>query len=141
MNLFLSVEMQDAFLGALMNVCRVDGEVTAEELQALRRIGAQLRAGADLDEEWLLLHDVSPEAFGEAVERASRGGPHRGGFDPDAVCEALVRAGIEVAAADGFIADQEILTIREFAKKTGVAVERIDKLVLDLAPSLAARLS
>src|SRR3989304_2410673 len=130
MPLFLTEELARGFLGALLSVCRADGEVNGDELDALRAAAGELagRAGG-VGSEALLFSQVPPRSFAELVARSSHA-PFRGGAAsaPDQIGLAFVRAALVVAKADGGSNTQEIHMIRAFAHALGALKNNIEEL-------------
>jgi tellurite resistance protein len=113
--LSLTEDLAHEFLGALLTVCRADGDVNAYETAALEHAAAQLGPGVRFDNELLLTGDVSPEAFASAVRNYARHA-FRGLAisQPADVARAFARIAERVAAADGDVNFAEARTIRAF---------------------------
>jgi uncharacterized tellurite resistance protein B-like protein len=113
-------ELANAFLGALLTVCRADGEVNSEEFDALRSVAAELVPAAAVDDDALLFANVTPESLAEVVHRGRGDGPFRGSASrATEIRVAFIRAAILVARADGDVADTEARAILRFGSALG----------------------
>jgi tellurite resistance protein len=125
--LLLTEELAHALLGALLAVCRADGDANQDEMRALRRVGDELTGGARFDNEWLLFFsNVTPSSLAEAVG-GSHGGPFRaqGVSAPSLIVQEFVRAAIRVGRADGAINEAEARLILDFGEALGVPVGQL----------------
>lgn len=120
-SLLLTSKLTESFLGALLSVCRVDGEVNSEELSALETAAGELTGGR-YDQETLLFSQVTPTSFAEAF-RSGLDGPFRaaGTSSPAAIAQAFVRAALRIGRADGQLNESELRTICAFALALGTS--------------------
>jgi hypothetical protein len=127
--LLLTPEMQRAFIGALLMVCRVGGRVTPAELEGLRKVAHDIAPDLPIDDEWLLWSEVGPEDFAALVVQGNDAGAYRSSAisDPEKVAAAFVQAALRLGAADG-LRTAEIVTIRKFGAALGLSGERMDEL-------------
>lgn len=126
--LFLPDELVQALLGALLAVCRADGDATRAELAALRTFGGRLGGDeAAVVERDLFFSAVTPRTLAETWARASRGGPFRGrAVSPArAVAAAFARTAVQVARADGPLNEAEIRAISGFARALGASEDEL----------------
>jgi tellurite resistance protein len=133
-NLILTEDLAHAFLGALLAVCRADGDATPAEFEALRRIGDEL--GFRYDNEWLLFFShVTPRSLAEAVRDASVQ-PFRsqGVSTRQEIAQEFVLAAVRVARVDGHLTGDEARLICSFARELGISpsyIEHLDKVLDD----------
>jgi len=135
-NLLLTEELAYALLGALLAVCRADGDATTEELRALRVVGDELSGGVRYDNEWLLFFShVTPRSLAEAVHDASAAGPYRGQAVSSShlIAQEFVHAAIKVARADGALNEAETRLICSFARELHISSSYIEHLAKSLA--------
>jgi len=132
-NLLLTQELAHALLGALLAVCRADGDASMEELQALRVVGDELSGGIRYDNEWLLFFShVTPRSLAQAVHDAGAAGPFRGQAvsATHLIAQEFVHAAVRVARADGALNPDEIRLICSFARELDISasyIEHLDK--------------
>lgn len=119
--LLLTEELRGTFLGALLSICRSDGEVNMEELHALEIAADELMNGA-YDKESLMFSQVTPVSFAEALA-ADREGPFRGtGLTLlTVIAQRFVRAALLVGRADGELNEAELRAICAFAQALGTS--------------------
>ena len=132
-NLLLTEDLAHALLGALLAVCRADGDATSEEMKALRIVGDELSGGVRYDNEWLLFFShVTPRSLAQAVRDAGAAGPFRGQAvsATHLIAQEFVHAAVRVALADGAINPDETRLICGFARELGISssyIEHLDK--------------
>ncbi len=132
-DLLLTQELAHALLGALLAVCRADGDATVDELRALRVVGDELSGGLRYDNEWLLFFShVTPHSLAETVHAAGAAGPFRGQAVSAShlIAQEFVHAAVRVARADGELNQDEIRLICGFARALGISssyIEHLDK--------------
>jgi tellurite resistance protein len=116
--LLLTDELRGTFLGALLAICRSDGEVNFEELNALESAAA----GNAYDQETLLFSQVTPLSFAEALN-ADHEGPFRAGGLPlqTVIAQHFVRAALAIGRADGELNEAELKAICAFAQALGTS--------------------
>jgi tellurite resistance protein len=130
-NLLLTEELAYALLGALLAVCRADGDANVEELKALRTVGHALSGGVRYDNEWLLFFShVTPRTLAEAVHDAGSTGPFRrqAVSAPHLIAQEFVTAAVRVARADGAMNGEEIRLICHFARELHISSSYIEHL-------------
>jgi tellurite resistance protein len=127
-SLVVSEDVAQALVGALLAIARADGELNNDEIAALRRVAAELCGVRIVDEQLLLVDDVSPDdlaallAGGDGPYRGMRGDAGTGGLGP-----AFTRAAIQIALADGDVSEVEAALIVRFARGLGVGVDALDR--------------
>jgi len=128
-SLLLNEEAKQAFLGALLTVCRVHGRVSPPEMAGLREAAAELVPDLPVDDEWLLFTDVSPAALAEAVRRA-RAAPFRDAptTSSEQVGVAFVQAALRVCSRDRPASRAEAVVIRRFGAALGLTSQELDAL-------------
>lgn len=121
MTLLFTDDLARTFLGALLSVCRIDGEVNGYEFEALRKVGEEVAQGVHFDHESLLFSQVTPRALAEALGQGEGQGPFResGTSSADAIALAFVHAALRVARADGELNEGEVRVICAFARALG----------------------
>ncbi len=127
-NLLLTEELAHALLGALLAVCRADGDANVEELKALRTVGHALAGGVRYDNEWLLFFShVTPRSLAEAVRDAGAAGPFRGQAVSAShlIAQEFVTAAVLIARADGALNQEEIRLICSFARELHISASYI----------------
>jgi hypothetical protein len=143
-----SDELTRIFLGALLSVCRIDGEVNGYEFEALRKIGEEFAPGAPASPggaadglESLLFSQVTPRALAESLGQGADRGPFRrsGTGAQDAISQAFVHAALRVARADGELNESEVRAICAFAKALGQSASELRALDSALDEGLYAR--
>jgi tellurite resistance protein len=130
-NLLLTEELAHALLGALLAVCRADGDANVEELKALRTVGHELSGGVRYDNEWLLFFShMTPRGLAEAVRDAGAEGPFRGQAVSAShlIAQEFVTAAVKVARADGALNAQEIRLICSFARELQISSKYLEYL-------------
>jgi uncharacterized membrane protein YebE (DUF533 family) len=126
--MLVSEDVAEALLGALLAICRADGELNGDEIVAVRRVAAELCGVRFRDEQLLLVDDVSPDdltallAGGEGPYRGMRG--DAGGTGTLGLT--FTRAAIRVALADGEVNEAEAALIHGFARGLGVGIDVLD---------------
>jgi tellurite resistance protein len=137
--LILTEDLARAYVGALLTVCRADGDVNSEELEALRRIAGELTPSWVLDGpelEGLLFSQVTPALLAAAVGAR---GPFRdaGASDPARIRDGFLEAALRLARCDGSLNQEEVRTLRAFAKVLGSDHNEIKRLesFLDEGPT------
>lgn len=122
MKLLLTEELANVLVGALLAVCRADGDANEEEMRALRAASDELTGGVRVDNEWLLFFsNVTPRSLIEAVGAAVHG-PFRvqAVSAPAQIGQELVRAAVRVGRADGELNEAEAALIAAFGAVLGV---------------------
>jgi len=136
-SLLLTEEIAQTLLGALLTVCRSDGEVTGDELEALRHAAGEIGGNPAVDSEAFLFSHVTPRSFA-ALVGPGRSMPFRmaGASAPDDIGSEFIRLALKVARADGSLNPSEASAIRAFAEALGVDERELDRLreSLDDAP-------
>jgi len=134
--LLLNEESKHAFLGALLTVCRVHGHVTAPEMEGLREAAAELVPDLPVDDDWLLLSDVTPDGLAATVRRAGAA-PFRDAVTTSAhdVAVAFVRAALQVCSRDRPTSAAEAIVIRRFGHALGLTPQELDALAATAAPT------
>jgi tellurite resistance protein len=133
-NLLLTEDLAHALLGALLAVCRADGDATTAEFRALRHIGDEL--GFRYDNEWLLFFShVTPRSLAEAVRDAAAQ-PFRSQAVSarQAIAQEFVIAAVKLAKVDGHLNTDEARSICGFARELGISpsyIEHLDKVLDD----------
>ncbi|MBI2894525.1 MAG: hypothetical protein HYY06_13315 [Deltaproteobacteria bacterium] len=131
-DLLLSERLAERFVRALLAVCRVDGEVTSDELVALRAEIQALPSTGSLDEEAVLqAEEVTPQDLAAAAR--GDGLVYRGVAQSPmpAVAEAFVAAALRVVTAASSLDPLVLAQIRAFAVALDCpapALERVDGL-------------
>src|SRR5688572_22297840 len=108
MSLLLTEEIAYSFLGGLLTVCRADGEVNGDELDALRHAAAELTGNPRVDSEMFLFSQVTPRGFAAIVGTGRSPFRMGGASSPEAIGEAFVRLALKVARADGSLNGSEV---------------------------------
>ena len=130
----LGQELAHGILGALLAVCRADGDVNSDELDALRRL-ADGWPDVAVDES-LLFSQVAPAALAELIARqAGAASPFRsdGPSDPHALADFFLQTALLVARVDGPLHPAEARAIGAFARALGASAPTLASLeaVLD----------
>jgi tellurite resistance protein len=113
----LDEETARVYLGALLAVCRADGDVTAQEMGALRKIATRL--GVELEMEALFFDHISPAELAVALGPES---PFRGaGGDAAALAKSFVEDARAAASGEDELAPTENAAIKRFAAALGVS--------------------
>jgi tellurite resistance protein len=139
--LILTEELVEALLGALLAVCRVDGDTCPAELASLISVAHELlgssafspaRKPVDLSPIWrqLFFSAVTPRILGEVYARARTGGPFRGAAVSSSrhIARAFVRAALTVARADGALGEVEARLIIQFGHALGASARELIEL-------------
>lgn len=117
----LDEESARVYLGALLAVCRADGDVNAGEMGALRAVAnriAEAARGETVDLEDLFFDHVTPAAFGAAFGPSS---PFRsGGGNHDEVARTFVADATAVASGENELDALEHAAVKRFAAAIGV---------------------
>ena len=130
----LTDEAKQAFLGALLTVCRLHGRVSPPEMEGLREAAADLFPELPVDDDWFLLTDVSADDLADAVRRA-RAAPFRDTATSPAseVGVVFVQTAVRACSRDRPTSRAEAALIRRFGKALGLAGEQLDALLRDAA--------
>ena len=130
-DLLLTEELAHTLLGALLAVCRADGDANVEELKALRTVGHALSGGVRYDKEWLLFFShVTPRGLAEAIRDAATSGPFRSQAVSAShlIAQEFVTSAVRVARADGALNHEEIRLICSFARELHISSSYIEYL-------------
>jgi len=137
-SLLFGEELSHVFLGALLAVCRADGDVNTDELNALREVAQKLSV-AQVNESLLFTH-VHPRTFADVVRRgAGERSPFRSAdaCDPRRIAELFLDHALGIARIDGPLNAAEARTIRGFARELGSPHQALEKLDAMLDDSFA----
>jgi len=118
----LDEDLAYSFIGALLNVARLDGAISLKESEALRTIAGEITTAGDFDFEFALTQSLSVADFAAKL-RESADGPFRGAgssVNPKTVAEAFVDAARRVAEADDGPQAGEERLIRDFKSRFGL---------------------
>lgn len=124
--LVLTEDLAHLFLGALLTVCRADGDVNPDETEALEHAAATMLRLARFDNEALLCSDVTALELAAAIHRGSGHAFRAYAISPPVdVGRAFVAAARLVGEADGELNALEIQSIRGFARALGCGVAEV----------------
>lgn len=118
--LVLTDDLAHLFLGALLTVCRADGDVNTDETEALAHAAATLLRMATFDHEALLWSNVTAAELAGAIHCGAGHAFRTYAISPPGeVGRAFVVAARQVGESDGDLNALEIQTIRGFARALG----------------------
>jgi hypothetical protein len=111
----LDEETARVYLGAILAICRADGDVTTEEMGELRRIAKRL--GVELEMEDLFFDHVTPVELARALGPSS---PFRGaGGDLAELVKTFMTDATDAASGEHELAPTESAAIKRFAAALG----------------------
>jgi tellurite resistance protein len=133
--LLLNEDLANVLVGALLAVCRADGDANQEEMRALRQVSDELTQGLRVDHEWLLFFsNVTPRSLAEAVARAGTGPfRHQAVSSAAVIAHELVRAAVRVGRADGELNESEQHLIVAFGEALGLGARALVEIDASLA--------
>jgi hypothetical protein len=139
-HLLLTEDLAHTLLGALLAVCRADGDASTDEMRMLRVVGEELTGRSGANEWRLFFSNVTPRTFAEAIHQYGHHGPFRGSAvsAPTLIVQEFVRAAVRVGRADGELNDSEIQLICAFATALGVSSKILVALDKSLDETLVA---
>ncbi len=118
-------DLGHALAGALLEVCRADGELAPCEIDELYRASLEELDIVAPPLETLLFSHVGPDELSEALSRGERGVYRATGSW--AVGAKFVCAAIRVAQSDGDLNEEEAMAIYALAARLGVDVEWLEQ--------------
>lgn len=126
-SLLLTEELAQALFGAILTVCRADGDVNTEEMNELNRVAEELMGRGAVNPESLLFSDVTPEKLAAALHSAED--PYRGAATMPAASfgARFVQLAIRCALADGDVNEAEASAIYRFAARLGLDTEALEQ--------------
>lgn len=135
-SLLVTEDLAHALLGALLAVCRADGDASMIEFDALRKVADELQIR--YDNEWLLFFSqVTPRILAEAVRDAAAA-PFRSQAVSahHKIAQEFVEAAVHVARVDGDLNEAEVRLICAFGRELGISssyIEHLDRRLDDWA--------
>lgn len=126
--LLLTDDLARVLMGALVTVGRIDGDLEPSEIGAMRSCAQSIAPSLAIDDEWLLLSEVTPQDLAAAVA-AGEGAFRSAGTSTRAeIAQSFVQIAIELCASDGSPNDLEVAIVRAFAEHLGAAQSLLDRL-------------